>query len=79
MLWTLIYIIIAQGEVGPSEVELWHTDLRFQTQQECTQAANDAAPGLMRAASTDVSPSRGGPGPNPNAVTLRPACVPVAK
>ncbi len=78
MLWTLVYIVMTQGG-GSLEMQTWPTELRFATQQECTEAANKAAPGLMTGASTYVGPGGGIAGPNPNAVTIRPVCFPKAK
>jgi len=79
MLWTLVYIIMTQGSSGTLQTTAWPTDLRFPTQAECADVAAKAAPGLLTAGSTYVGPSGGINGPNPNAVTAQPMCVPTAK
>ena len=79
MLWTLVYILMTQGGAGTLQTDTWATGLKFATQQECLQAADKAAPGLMSAGSTYVGPSGGIAGPNPNAVTVQPVCFPAAK
>ena len=78
MVWTLVYVIMAQGTGGGTEMTTWPTELTFPTQQECTQAANKAAPGLMSGKASYDGPSGGIGRANPNAVTLRPVCFPAA-
>ena len=79
MLWTLVYILVTQGSAGSLQTDTWPTGLRFSTQQECLATASDAAPKMMSAGSTYVGPSGGIAGPNPNAITVQPICVPASK
>ena len=79
MLWTLVYILITQGSAGALQTDTWASGLRFPSQQECLDAANEAAAKLMSGGSTYVGPSGGISGPNPNAITAQPACFPTAK
>jgi hypothetical protein len=76
MVWTLVYIIMTQGGGGAFETQLWESGLRFPTQQACSDAATKAAPDLLKAPSSYFGPNPGVVGPNPNAVTIRPACLP---
>ena len=78
MLWTLVYIIMTQGGGGEIEMATWPTNLRFESQQACSEAANEAAPGLLTNEAAYVGPSGFG-GPTPNAVTIRSVCFPAAK
>ena len=79
MLWTLVYIIMTQGGSGTLQTHTWPTELRFATQTECVEIADRSAPDLLAAGSTYVGPGGGINGPNPNAVTVQPMCVPTAK
>ena len=75
MLWTLVYIVMTQGSSGGVEMATWPAGLQFETRQAGTEAANAGAPGLMKGEPNYIGPG----GPNPNAVTIRPICFPVAK
>jgi len=80
MLWTLVYIVMAQSggvDGGTPELTALHTETRFATQKECIRVADTAAPGLLKAQESYIAPGNVG-GKPPYTVTLRPLCVPAA-
>jgi hypothetical protein len=79
MVWTLVYIILTQGGAGSLQTDIWDSGLVFDSQPACIAAADKAAPDLMKARSTYNGPSGGIAGPNPNAITVQPLCLPAAK